>query len=510
MRRNLQVGIIDSPAYDRGDRSSNPKINVKIDIKIAEPAKPVPTERGSSANSLPLQMSLVAGGLLLVTTVIGVGLLLGGKKKPTVAASGIESLPPVSEVETISSEEPEEEVVVPRPRRSLLATEEPAEAPKSAPVVNPQPAVKPPVDAPPPEPAKPKPEPPAKPTPTTPKPTTPAKPPATTSKPTTTPKALPRDKLFQGFPAELSLPAFDAKGPTRLGPVPSEYTCVINLLGGEMAARTRQIYALEPVAGDGDTTAWEIFVRDIGKTTGPKLADLKLRDGGLHFQWTAEAASTRGSGSLRNCALHLAAGSSAHTVQLRKKQALPRLAMLYEKKTYKFALEDPPKAKDIVIELDFVTPKSMPRPRFVGKASIAGNGETVWADFGVKGASYLKLQIDGKCDDENLIITMTPWLQASPTAKPIALTDENLKKFTDGESFRWEQTLQKQLDSLPKKKSPDPQRDALSKQLAAVKANNASIANLKKLQKEFETTGILKIKAYFQAEKALVELAGGK
>jgi hypothetical protein len=467
----------------------------------------------------PAMLGAIAG-VLLVASMIGLVVVLasppGAGEQATDADDGdatqvafsFDNLPAAA-VEENPLAEPEPAVSDPQP------SAEPVVAP---PVAADDSASKPPKVVSPPQPeitAKPKP-------PTAASQTTPPK---TTSKTASSspkpPSPAPAINPFSEFPAAVSLPAMENTKQTSLGPirVPEDYICVLYLLGGEGVSRGRTVFRCDNAQQGTRERAWEIFARDTSRNVPEMLiATFELSQQELKFAWTHEAVRCEGAAGLANCALKISAGRGVHKLALRKPKQINSVPIKFEKTTIEWDVPDTPRPDRANIEFFVAAPKEL-RPRFLGKSIVpATEGET-WVEFGARTEDRcLKLQIEARLNAQSLEIVLTPFFQLIGQAKPLAVSEGNIKKVEESLSSA-ANTLSAQLRALgpePKpskdkkgnKSSSDSSgpRDEIKRQLAGVRKAQAQLKVFKSQEATFAKQVKLQVRANHLADEAIVQL----
>ena len=129
---------------------------------------------------------------------------------------------------------------------------------------------------------------------------------------------------FAEFPKYASLPALPAAGkssdeslqPGLLGKllIEARAFCIIHLHGGETAMpKPRQKFELKEV----NDRQWAVLYRDGGESGGIEIAQIRLQEQQLLFQWTDAGARDAAAPFLSNCVLTVAAGSKSQSIPLR-------------------------------------------------------------------------------------------------------------------------------------------------------------------------------------------------
>ena len=473
-----------------------------IEIKVP-PASPPPPK----ANFSPLWLAYGAGAVIafVLCGFVALRILRPAPAKPPAVAD----VPPSVAEDVHGADAP----AVESANTSFSANpipDPPAVSPN--PVPDPPPLNPPPLNPtpPPPPPATEKKPPAEKPPAVNPPPASPEVKPAPTKPAPTKAEPVKPTKPFDGFAKELNLPPPSEAKEVKLGPVkiPDDYDCSVHLVGGDGASRTKHAFDCSAEAPTGEPTrAWKIDVQGPGTAKRETIAVLAVRKQQLVFQWTDAAREHPAAGSLGNCALQLSAGQGEHTVALRKPLPAKPLPITYDKQTASWPLPNGPKSDQVQVEFDVVSPRTLPRPRFLGSSTVKP-GDEVYIEFGLAAADkFLKLQVQTRLDNDSLDITVTPWMQVTGQPKAVALTESNIKKLQETIT-QTSLAVDAQLSAMPKTKTPA--RDALQKQLTAVRQAEAQLAKLKNLEKEFEKSARIKARVFMLADKTLIELITAK
>jgi hypothetical protein len=175
---------------------------------------------------------------------------------------------------------------------------------------------------------------------------------------------------------------------------------------------------------------------------------------------------------------------------------------------------DTPRPDQVKIEFLVLAPKEMPRPRIAGKVVLPGDRADTTVEFGTTVQDrFLKLLVEGRLNAQSLDVTITPFFQLVGQTKPLAVTDGNLKKAAESLTAA-AAPLEARLRALPQpnkskgkndKSDSDP-RDALQKQLAAVRRAQSQLKLLKSLEGKFAQQVRLQVRAFYQADEAIVKL----
>ncbi|MCA9271223.1 MAG: hypothetical protein KDA41_22225 [Planctomycetales bacterium] len=349
-----------------------------------------------------------------------------------------------------------------------------------------------------PEPEKPQPEPePEKPAPPKPQP----------PKPTPPPKKV---DPFKNFAKVVALPDLQNPDEPRhkvLGPVelPASTACYVDLLGAETACpKESDTFSIEFARNGLADRDWEISLKNsAGESV---VAELSLKEDGLHFQWTDAAKDNAAAGFLQDCIINLRSGDYEHPIQLRQPQVVVGLPIQLDRPIVreKYALANAPRPEVIRVELTKIEGSAA---SFDPKQQLELAGDSTIAWLG-EGEHVLGVRVDTAMQ-KDLQLTLTPYvtLAGSPPGKL------NVKAVTAAaqQTFALSQQLNVAIQQMEKDKNRYKQKIEQAK--SQLNLATQAVEQFEKLKTSYEAVSgakaYVQFRVYIDADGKHIDLVQG-
>jgi hypothetical protein len=242
------------------------------------------------------------------------------------------------------------------------------------------------------------------------------------------------------LPDTISLPPVDDPAPVQIGSLPAAGTTALDvtLLGGDAAIPGSAAITLTGAeTAPNDARIWNVQLSANGEAT--VLAQLRLADEHLTFQWTEHAAIKKSAGAVANCLLQFRAAEREqvirlreHIISLRKPLPTPPLTVDLARgmDQVRLKLDSAPPVGDIYIEIGDVDIE------FPGPPTLSDTQRLVPMKGGQRGLNFgegelktLQLTVLGNTSAGH-VVSLRSSFQVATMSAPMAFTKNNLRKIS--------------------------------------------------------------------------------